>query len=351
VGARAATISAAGLAIVLGLLCLPILVTTSVNAGGACATEGTTGPVAAGSMAAIEATIRQVESGDNYTARAAGSSASGAYQFLDTSWASYGGYTRAYLAPPAIQDAKAAAVITAVLAANHDDVTAVPVAWYLGHVPPPGSPEWDAVPAPGAGNRLMPRQYQERWMAIYQTELADPAAGGTAGTAVICSSQGSTSTLPGGWALPGPRALLDRTAEEINAPHHDYPAWDWLIPAGTPIFAIRGGLVTAVSTYSGNCAGEPTCQPCGLGVTITDAQGVQWTYCHGSILSVTQGEAVGASQQILTSGDSGDATGPHVHIQIRDAGILRCPQPLIASLYHDGVGLDPASLPTSGCIY
>ncbi len=36
---------------------------------------------------------------------------------------------------------------------------------------------------------------------------------------------------------------------------------------------------------------------------------------------------------------------------IRTNGIARCPQPLLVSLYEDGVGLDPNSLPTSGCSY
>ena len=249
-----------------------------------------------------------------------------------------------------MQDAKAAALIGTVLAANHNDVSAVPVAWYLGHVPPPGSPEWDIVPGPGAGNRLTPRQYQDHWMGVYRAKLAgtaappgsDPAAGDP------CLA-GSTPPLPGGWALPGPKALLDRSPDQINAPHHDYPAWDWPIPIGTPVYAIRAGTVIAVSSNPYNCAGQSSCDACGLGVTIADAQGVHWTYCHGSQRLVNQGVAVSAGQQILASGNSGNSTGPHVHIGIQVGGVARCPQPLIAALYRDGAGLDPATLPTGGC--
>jgi hypothetical protein len=347
-GTKALAVAAGGLAGLLGLALLPLLVTPMVDASGTCGAPS----VAPGPVAVIEATIRKVESGDDYTARAPGSSASGAYQFIDTSWAGYGGYPRAYLAPPEIQDAKAAELIATVLSANHDDVSLVPVAWYLGHVPAPGSSEWDIVPAPSAGNRLTPRQYQDRWMGVYRTKLtgtddptSDPAA------TIACPAGGSASTLPGGWALPGPRALLERTADQIGAPHHDHPAWDWPIPIGTPVFAIRGGTVVGISSNPSNCAGQTSCEACGLGVTIADAQAVRWTYCHGSALHVNQGDTVTAGQQILDSGNSGNSTGPHLHIGIQTNGVARCPQPLIAALYRDGTGLDPASLPTTGCTH
>src|SRR5580765_1617844 len=109
--------------------------------------------VPAGPIEVVLATIRQVESGGDYRAQARGSSASGAYQFLDSSWSGYRGYTHAKDAPPAVQDAKAADLVRSMLDRHGGDVTAVPVSWYIGHVPDPGSSEWDTVPAPEAGNR------------------------------------------------------------------------------------------------------------------------------------------------------------------------------------------------------
>ncbi len=180
--------------LVVGLLCLPLLL-----AGGSAAPPATSSPcpvqVSGGKLAVVLATIRTLESGGNYTARAAGSSASGAYQFIDTTWAGYGGYAEAWLAPPEVQDAKAAKNVSAVLAGTHGDVTAVPVVWYIGHLPPPGSPEWDSVPYPSAGNVLTPREYQTRWMAIFNRlsgETPTPNADGTANTG--CDRSGATST-------------------------------------------------------------------------------------------------------------------------------------------------------------
>jgi len=73
------------------------------------------------------------------------------------------------MAPPAMQDAKAAEWTTTILQNNGGDITAVPVAWYLGRVPSAGSAEWDRVPAPSAGNVLTPRQYQQKWVTTYNS--------------------------------------------------------------------------------------------------------------------------------------------------------------------------------------
>ena len=89
--------------------------------------------------AKILATIKQRESG-NYTETARGSSASGAYQFIDSTWQDltkkYGmgqEFQRAKDAPPQVQDAVAAAYVNDILRANNGDVSKVPLVWYTGN--------------------------------------------------------------------------------------------------------------------------------------------------------------------------------------------------------------------------
>ena len=115
-------------------------------------------------LATILATIRTLESGHDYSAQSRSSTASGAYQFIDSSWNGFGGYARAKDAPPAVQDAAAALHALSVLARTGGDVSMVPVYWYIGHAPT--AEEWDIVPPVGA-NVLTPRAYQARWLDVY----------------------------------------------------------------------------------------------------------------------------------------------------------------------------------------
>jgi hypothetical protein len=298
---------------------------------------------------AVLAAIRSIESGGDYEAEAAGSSASGAYQFIDSTWNDYGGYPRASDAPPKVQDRKAAESVTAILAEHDGDIAAVPVVWYLGHLPEDGDPEWDEVPGV---NRHTPREYQQRWLKTYEDLLAGDGDSGTEPSGQTCT--GGAPVLIDGFAAPGPADLFGRAP--VDRPHHDYPAWDWGIPVGTPIYAVRGGTVTAIDTWSGNwftagCQGGASgCDACGVGVTVLDADGTTWTYCHGSSLAVDVGAQVQAGTQLMTSGNSGRSTGPHLHLQIRTAdGHRRCPQPLLAALRDQASGVDPVALPTNGC--
>ena len=129
---------------------------------------------AGGDLDTILKTIRIVESTDNYNARAAGSSASGAYQFTDATWDRHAGYARAVLAPPNTQDEKAVLHVNTINARTGGKLELIGVNWYLGHTPT--EDEWDAVPFRSAGNVLTPRQYQTKWLGVYNdlVRAADP---------------------------------------------------------------------------------------------------------------------------------------------------------------------------------
>lgn len=131
----------------------------------------------------ILATIRAMESGGNYTARNKTSTASGAYQYLDSTWNGFGGYAHAYQAPPAVQDARARSDVTRILAAHPNDITAVPQFWYY----PAGYGHPNLVPP---GNSLSIGAYVSRWMAKYNSI-------GSGSASAPAPALGSTSTGSG----------------------------------------------------------------------------------------------------------------------------------------------------------
>lgn len=162
--------------IVLGFGMLAVIVTAAAGSApealpGLCVSDSNLEP--------ILATIRRIESADNYHAQSTGSTASGAYQIINGTWDRYGGYTRARDAPPAIQDAKAAEMVRAILDERNGDVSAVPIGWYLPSALDDPS-KLDHVPRPDANNTLTIRQYQQRWLDEYarqQQTAALPVAG------------------------------------------------------------------------------------------------------------------------------------------------------------------------------
>jgi hypothetical protein len=340
--------------LLLGITLLPVALASGDDPPApACGLHG-------GDLDTILDTIRHLESGGDYTARARGSSASGAYQFIDSTWNRYGGYQSAWQAPPHVQDAAATEHATAILTRHHGDITAIPVVWYLGHLPNPSSPTWDTIPSPSAGNVLTPREYQQRWLSTYQrlsTGTPDSEED-EAGDSTVCTPTSTGEIVAEGWALPGPRDLLDATTDQLDDPHHTYPAWDWIIPTGTPIYAIRGGTVTRTITWNRNwwehgCGthGAGDCNTCGIGVTITDPDHTRWTYCHGSALHVATGQDVTAGQQLITSGNTGRSGTPHLHLEINANGHRRCPAPLLTALHAGRVPPSPGELPVSGCSF
>lgn len=364
--------------VTLGVTMLP-----AVLLGGDGPTNGSCGGVVdAGHLEVILTTIRTVETGGNYQTRITSATASGAYAFIDSSWRHYGemagvdvaSYTSAWMAPPADQDAAAIAYVNEILADYDGRIDVIPVAWYLPSAID-NDDKMDVVPAVGA-NTLTPRQYQANWMAQYERErqragltddattttttLRDGAATSSTASAATpggCIGAGITP-LPGDWSLPGPRDVFTADPAAMRSPHHDYAAWDWIIDVNTPIYAVRGGRVDSVRTWPHNwwargCgnSGGPGCDSCGVGVTIVDADGYRWTYCHGTNLTVRRGDTVTAGQQVLWSGNSGRSGVAHLHLEIRTNGTRRCPQPLLESLYYGGVGIDPAALPTTGCSF
>jgi murein DD-endopeptidase MepM/ murein hydrolase activator NlpD len=96
----------------------------------------------------------------------------------------------------------------------------------------------------------------------------------------------------------------------VSHHHHDYPAADIAAPEGSPVYALSESVVLRSWTQP-----DPRC---GIGLTLRAGDGQEWTYCHLSYLDpqVTAGAVLTAGQSVGLVGHTGDATGPHLHLQI-----------------------------------
>ena len=345
--------------------------------GGSSSVWGSQCRTVGGPLEAVLATIRELESSDRYNLTPGPGGASGAYQYIASTWlvwATRAGidttiYPVAWVAPSGVQDQVAAVNVQAILADSGGDVSMVGPVWYLGHLPEPA--EWDQVPFPQAGNTLTVREYQTRWLAIFArrnptgafpTATTTIAPSTTTVTATVTTaidplSATTTTTLAAvcgitrdGWSLP----LDGLASERYLRPHHDYPAADLPTLSGSPIHAVHAGTVTRAGGWHGNCYPDTVGCPdvCGIGIVIVDVNpAVEWTYCHLNNTGPPVGVLVAAGDIIGYSGNTGHSSGPHLHLGVRVNGTSACPQPLLYALAaHTATIPDPMSLPTSGCI-
>ncbi|MGH2733164.1 MAG: peptidoglycan DD-metalloendopeptidase family protein [Actinomycetota bacterium] len=143
------------------------------------------------------------------------------------------------------------------------------------------------------------------------------------------------------YALPVDRVRLDLV--RIRRPHHDYPAWDLPVPEGTTVHAVHGGTVVFADPLEDG--------RCGIGLTVKGDDQMRYTYCHATGLLVAQGQRVVAGQPLMLSGNTGNSTGPHLHLGIQDpTGRRLCPQPFLEAWY-EGLPMAPGSETAyEGCV-
>jgi murein DD-endopeptidase MepM/ murein hydrolase activator NlpD len=121
----------------------------------------------------------------------------------------------------------------------------------------------------------------------------------------------SGPSYSGGYVFPvggGPSAV------SVSHTHHDYPAADIAAPLGSPLYALADS--TVIRSWD---APDPRC---GIGLTLRAFDGQVWTYCHLSVLDadVVPGATLTAGEPVGLVGATGDATGPHLHLQLQPAG-------------------------------
>ncbi len=164
-------------------------------------------------------------------------------------------------------------------------------------------------------------KYQEYldYMATYVPPETSAPAGGT-GNSGNSGNSGSTNNSSGtnsnsGWIRPCSYTMLTSPFGQrdtgIAGASTYHQGVDLSAPAGTPIYASRGGMVTRANfgAASGNC------------VSINHGDGFSSIYMHMTHYVVSAGQAVAQGQVIGYVGSTGTSSGNHLHFGISYNGV------------------------------
>lgn len=136
--------------------------------------------------------------------------------------------------------------------------------------------------------------------------------------------------LPTGASMQYADLGLERTVTPVlgvvSSPfgYRDHPvSGEYLFHSGTDLAADSGTPVQAFADGVVDFIGES--EAYGLYIQLNHGNGITTFYCHCSALYAQKGEQVSAGQTIAAVGDTGNATGPHLHLELKQDGVLLNP--------------------------
>lgn len=137
-----------------------------------------------------------------------------------------------------------------------------------------------------------------------------------------CSSTGSKA--PGGRFVQPVDGLLTSSFSKGGFGHRKHDGVDIASPAGKPVRAIADGRVTEARRYGAY----------GLIVRVEHDGGWESMYAHLSALDVRKGQRVKAGAMIGKVGATGNATGPHLHLEIAKNDRLIDPEEVLSFQHY-----------------
>ena len=119
--------------------------------------------------------------------------------------------------------------------------------------------------------------------------------------------------VPFGCGLTFPVSQAHATGTHL---HKDTWAWDFRMPAGTPVVAALAGIVRLARGDSrvGGC--NPSFGRHANYVVLDHGQGLETQYLHFREVTVKPGDKVQVGQLLGYSGDTGWACGAHLHFKV-----------------------------------
>ncbi|MGY2702096.1 peptidoglycan DD-metalloendopeptidase family protein [Nocardioides sp. HB32] len=176
-----------------------------------------------------------------------------------------------------------------------------------------------------------------RRVGIGLGQHAPAPAGGTCGVTVAAHTETDgpfglpvapgTYHLTAGFGDPGSRWSSG-----------EHTGLDFAAPIGTPVVAVGAGTVTIEHPdWAGNL------------VRIDHGGGVETLYAHLSRVDVTDGQVLAAGEQLGLVGEEGNASGPHVHLEVRLDGTPYDPALVLGFATGDPCPATPDGLTLMRC--
>lgn len=293
-------------------------------------------PAVPSNIDVILRTIRKRESGSeagDYTVHdtISGSSASGAYQFTNSTWQSlaskYGvdisSAPRAYMATPEAQDYVARRYVEEILSNTGGDVSMVPVVWLTGNYQ-------GIMSAKGAAINPSVEEYRRNWMNDYRAMLG---ATGSANSAARAGGGGVDLTPDQRANLPQITPTQARNSffrapargvtsqvrissrpgmRTLKGERRYHAGYDLAGRANSPVRVIAGGIVSFAGVQSGYG---------NIVKVIHDKEGrIETRYAHLNSINVSPGQSISSGDVVGLLGNTGRSTGPHLHFEYRVDG-------------------------------
>ena len=162
----------------------------------------------------------------------------------------------------------------------------------------------------------MSRHIREGLLTLY-IALALSCIGCARGHHQVSLYPSSSDTTPSICPVDHPAMRISSPFGEVRSGGRCHKGIDLAVPQGTPVVATASGQ----TTFSGWQGAY------GNIIIIRHGKDVETAYAHLKKCLTHQGDCVRSGQKIGLSGATGNATGPHLHYEIRKDGVPIDPRP------------------------
>ncbi len=189
------------------------------------------------------------------------------------------------------------------------------------------------------------RQLFSNWRSLdrstgYVSPSVNPGFAGALGPVTARLITAGRVSIPSRMPVEGVRLTSDfgmRTHPVLGG-RRGHKGVDLAGPVGTPVLATADGVVSKAEWFSSY----------GLYISLEHGAEIQTRYAHMSRLNVYSGQRIRKGDVIGYIGSTGRSTGPHLHYEVRIAGVAVNPVPYLQTdSFETALAANTAATPTT----